>query len=487
MNVVHIGGFTGCRGRSLRDAVTVSRTRKPAYKIVRASSHLSFGEWLAARAPGDLVVCGFDAPWVAVAAALHRGERFEDALRTWLDQAAQALALAESEPRLMILVNITAVQADPADLAQLLTARTGMRIMPSKAAQFPPAWLIYRPLAERLLVGRNEVKVIFEELSATALIDGGFEPTREQLHMALEAARLDAEARNQAASEHAALVHALASALTAPDEAQRALSRMGDPHDTDAARALESLQGLIECSRLNPELKPCVSSSGPHAAALVEAGEAPGVSGGDANDTIAEILALAAEDMQRARTETRMLQDALDLCGQEARSRVQPEPVIGGHPDAAQAQRPQAEYAPNTVPTLQGAPHGAPPGGAEATPITDSASFPALPEKTRAPNLMTVLHDYVVVRRSTLFNADWYRNWYADLKGVRDPVMHFVLHGAREGRAASAYFSAYQYRAEYPDVARLGINPLVHYELTGRKERRRIFPVVEAFQSAEVG
>lgn len=492
MKRVHMGGFTGCRGGWLRDAVTVGRTKRPAYKIVRAASHLSFGEWLAARAPGDLIVCGFDAPWVAVAAALYRGEPFEGSLQTWLEEASQALTLAEAEPGMMILVNVSAVQADPAGLAHLLTARTGMRIVPSKAAQVPEAGLIYGPLAERLLAGRKEVDEIYEELSATALIDGGFEPTREQMHMALEAARLEAEARDQAAREHAALVGVLGSALTGPAEAKRALSGMDSPGDADAAKALENLQRLIESSRRNDEDWPVQPPASPLAAGLAEAGEVLGAYGADATETIAEILALAAEDVQRAHAETRVLEDALNLYREEAQSRVQPVPNLEFIPDAEHAHRLQTESTTKATRALEDAPRGDLPLGADrveaaAGLVAGCAGSPALTATMHAPNLITVLRDYMVVRRSTLFNAEWYRNWYADLQGLRDPVMHFVLHGAREGRAASAYFSAFQYRAEYPDVARLGVNPLVHYELKGRKERRRIFPVVEAFQPAGEG
>jgi hypothetical protein len=474
MKQVHIGGFTGCGGESLRDAVKVSRTKKPPYKLVRAATNLGFGAWLDTREPGDLVVCGFDAPSVAVAAALERGYPYEEALQTWLDEAGQALSLAEAEPGVMILVNISAVLADPESLARLLAARTGIGVLPAQGAPGRPVGLVHRPLAERLLAGRVEVDEIVEELSATALVDGAFEPTREQLDAALEAARRDAETREQAARDQAALVRVLANALAAPAEALRSLSCMGIPDDADAARARENLEGLI---------------------ALLQAGDEPDAHGAAradaAVDMIAEILALAAEDMRRAQAETEALQEALALCSEEARvwpsapaSPASPQTMPQPSPDPSPETTSGLEFA-----SIEAAPPSTPSPeiahAPDSNPESHKAGSPALRETAPSPSLVTLVRDYLVVRRSRLFDPIWYRKRYSDLDGIRDPALHFVLHGAREGRAASAYFSAHQYRAEYPDVARSGKNPLVHYVLSGRKEGRRIFPVVDAFANQE--
>jgi hypothetical protein len=81
----------------------------------------------------------------------------------------------------------------------------------------------------------------------------------------------------------------------------------------------------------------------------------------------------------------------------------------------------------------------------------------------------------VTIRNSVFFDADFYRNAYPDVASSgMDPALHYLLHGALEGRNPGPNFSAKEYLDQNPCVAASGINALVHYELSGREEGRHI-------------
>lgn len=71
------------------------------------------------------------------------------------------------------------------------------------------------------------------------------------------------------------------------------------------------------------------------------------------------------------------------------------------------------------------------------------------------------------------FDAGFYLQRYPDVKaeGV-DPVLHYLLHGAAEGRDPSLSFDTKWYVSKYADVARSKLNPLFHYVRFGRAEGR---------------
>jgi hypothetical protein len=63
-----------------------------------------------------------------------------------------------------------------------------------------------------------------------------------------------------------------------------------------------------------------------------------------------------------------------------------------------------------------------------------------------------------------LFDKSWYLTQYPDVAESRmNPVQHYVLHGASEGRMPGPNFDTNRYVANYPDVLKAQINPLVHY------------------------
>ena len=72
-------------------------------------------------------------------------------------------------------------------------------------------------------------------------------------------------------------------------------------------------------------------------------------------------------------------------------------------------------------------------------------------------------------------DAGFYRAVYPDVvKLGMNPVIHYADLGWREGRDPTPWFSTERYLAMHPDVAAAGINPLHHYLVMGRREGREI-------------
>jgi glycosyltransferase involved in cell wall biosynthesis len=72
--------------------------------------------------------------------------------------------------------------------------------------------------------------------------------------------------------------------------------------------------------------------------------------------------------------------------------------------------------------------------------------------------------DARALRKSGLFDEEFYRRRYPDVAATGvDPVVHYLLYGAGEGRDPSERFSTAAYAAAHAELASSGINPLVHY------------------------
>lgn len=79
-----------------------------------------------------------------------------------------------------------------------------------------------------------------------------------------------------------------------------------------------------------------------------------------------------------------------------------------------------------------------------------------------------------LIRKSSLFNAEWYLQHYPEVSdGAVDPAMHYLNVGAQQGYDPSERFSTSKYLENNPDVKKLGVNPLVHYINYGMYERRK--------------
>lgn len=81
--------------------------------------------------------------------------------------------------------------------------------------------------------------------------------------------------------------------------------------------------------------------------------------------------------------------------------------------------------------------------------------------------------DYRLLAVSGLFDASAYLTAYPDIaKAGIDPLLHYLQFGGAEGRLAGPGFDSPGYLARYPDIAETAINPLLHYLRYGLAEGR---------------
>jgi GT2 family glycosyltransferase/glycosyltransferase involved in cell wall biosynthesis len=86
---------------------------------------------------------------------------------------------------------------------------------------------------------------------------------------------------------------------------------------------------------------------------------------------------------------------------------------------------------------------------------------------------LTDRSDRSVIGRSGLFDTEWYLAQNPDVAAAgTNPLVHYLRHGAAEGRDPNPLFDTDWYLAQNPDVAAAGINPLVHYLRHGAAEGR---------------
>lgn len=82
-----------------------------------------------------------------------------------------------------------------------------------------------------------------------------------------------------------------------------------------------------------------------------------------------------------------------------------------------------------------------------------------------------------LIERSGLFDRQWYATEYPDVALLgADPIVHFLQIGALLRRQPSSAFNTAYYLSANPDVENAGVNPLVHYLTHGRKEGRNATP-----------
>lgn len=94
-----------------------------------------------------------------------------------------------------------------------------------------------------------------------------------------------------------------------------------------------------------------------------------------------------------------------------------------------------------------------------------------------------------LIRNSGLFDPVWYRARYPDISDLKgDPIRHYVLHGAAEGRDPSGVFDTAFYLTQYPDLDVSKIPPLSHYILVGEAEGAWPNPYFDpAFVRTQIG
>lgn len=88
-----------------------------------------------------------------------------------------------------------------------------------------------------------------------------------------------------------------------------------------------------------------------------------------------------------------------------------------------------------------------------------------------------ILKNVKILKESHLFELSYYSEKYADLLDGTDPTMHYLLVGWKKGCNPSPYFNNNAYLSNYVDVWLNNVNPLIHYERYGKKQRLKVFPV----------
>ncbi|MFV1977199.1 MAG: glycosyltransferase [Candidatus Scalindua sp.] len=79
--------------------------------------------------------------------------------------------------------------------------------------------------------------------------------------------------------------------------------------------------------------------------------------------------------------------------------------------------------------------------------------------------------DYFVIANSDLFDKEYYLTTYSNFVS-KNPITHFILEGCNAGLKPNPEFNPEGYLYKNPDVARSGMNPLVHYIRSGKSEGR---------------
>lgn len=88
--------------------------------------------------------------------------------------------------------------------------------------------------------------------------------------------------------------------------------------------------------------------------------------------------------------------------------------------------------------------------------------------KLRAENLQA---DLALIRSSAMFDAKWYLTNNPDIARIKmDPALHYLYDGGFEGRDPGPNFSSSLYLTIHDDAKKARINPLVHFLRHGGKE-----------------
>ncbi len=93
--------------------------------------------------------------------------------------------------------------------------------------------------------------------------------------------------------------------------------------------------------------------------------------------------------------------------------------------------------------------------------------------------------DVATIKTSGLFDEAWYLDQYPDVRKLgMDPVEHYLWIGTLLKRNPSPRFDAVVYLDANDDVAAGGVNPLLHYARWGRAEDRPVSMVVDVAMPA---
>ena len=97
-------------------------------------------------------------------------------------------------------------------------------------------------------------------------------------------------------------------------------------------------------------------------------------------------------------------------------------------------------------------------------------------QKMKLRNELQAIFYRAKVLESGFFDKKWYLQTYPGVqKSWIDPVVHYLVRGAGEGRDPGPDFSTKEYLSLHRDVAMRKMNPLLHYILFGEREKRQRF------------
>ena len=89
-------------------------------------------------------------------------------------------------------------------------------------------------------------------------------------------------------------------------------------------------------------------------------------------------------------------------------------------------------------------------------------------------NTLIDLKGYRAIKKNNLFDVGYYLKNNPDIRlSGKDPILHYIFTGYKEGRNPNQSFDADYYIKQYSDVKNSNLNPLIHYSVYGMKEGRK--------------
>jgi len=93
---------------------------------------------------------------------------------------------------------------------------------------------------------------------------------------------------------------------------------------------------------------------------------------------------------------------------------------------------------------------------------------------TSIKNALLNIKAYKAIKNSNVFDIGYYLNNYDDVRrSGKDPIMHYLYEGFKEGRKPNPSFDTEYYMERHADVRNSNLNPLAHYVLYGIHDGRK--------------
>ena len=114
------------------------------------------------------------------------------------------------------------------------------------------------------------------------------------------------------------------------------------------------------------------------------------------------------------------------------------------------------------------------------SPVNRAALVDRLAPLATSSSVHERLRSACVIADSGLFDAAQYAEHHPEAASKYQPLIHYVLWGAREGRRPHPLFDPAYYMARYPDVARSQCEPLSHFLQHGAGDQRSPIPLFDS-------